>query len=282
MYVKKWLIPNQDRIMFSKKIHLNPILYIPFVLVLTWTPWLLAVSTGRGIENFAVKVLLLGGLLVPALVALVFILLSEEAEYHWDYWRRVFDPTLISRSSFRVMLLLPPAVTVAAILLSFLLGESMTQLRLVPQIRAHIPSILIFIFYTFFIGPFPEELGWRGYWLDKLKLRMSGLQASLLIAAVWALWHVPLFMVKGYPLQARAENPLLLAFYFLDLFPKSVIFTYLFFKNQRSTLAAILFHFMINFTGQLFELAPLTEGLATALYLLAAIFLAVRHKEIYK
>lgn len=102
---------------------------------------------------------------------------------------------------------------------------------------------------------------------------MSGLRASLLVAAVWALWHVPLFMVKGYPLQVKAGEPLLLAFYFLGLFPKSVIFTYLFFKNRRSTLAAILFHFMINFTGQLFELTPVTEGLVTALYLLAAIFM---------
>lgn len=268
--------------MFSKKIHINPFLYIPLVLFLTWIPWLLAVSTGRGLENLAVKVLLLGGLLVPAVVALAFILLGEEAEYHWDYWRRVFDPTLISRGSYRLIFFLSPVITVVAILISFLLGESLGQLRLVPQVRAHIPSILVFIFYTFFVGPFPEELGWRGYWLDKLKSRMSGLQASLLIAAVWALWHVPLFMVKGYPLQAKAAEPLLLAFYFLDLFPKSVIFTYLFFKNQRSTLAAILFHFMINFTGQLFELTPVTEGLVTALYLLAAIFIAVRNKEIFK
>ena len=268
--------------MFSKKIHIDPFLYIPFVLALTWIPWLLAVSTGRGLENLAVKVLLLGGLLVPAVVALAFILLGEEAEYHWEYWRRVFDPTLISRSGYRLILVLPPAITVVAILVSFLLGESLSQLRLVPQVRAHIPSLLVFIFYTFFIGPFPEELGWRGYWLDKLKSRMSGLQASLLVALVWALWHIPLFMVNGYPLQSRTEEPLLLALYFLDLFPKSVIFTYLFFKNQRSTLAAILFHFMINFTGQLFELTPVTEGLVTALYLLAAIFIAVRNKDIFK
>ncbi|MCX8160777.1 MAG: CPBP family intramembrane metalloprotease [Candidatus Saccharicenans sp.] len=268
--------------MFSKKLQINPFLYIPFVLVLTWVPWFLAISTGRGMENLAVKVLILAGLLAPAVVALVFILLGEEAEYHWDYWRRVFDPTLISRGSFRLIFFLPPVITVAAILLSFLLGESLGQLRLVPQVRAHIPSFLVFIFYTFFIGPFPEELGWRGYWLDKLQGHLSGLRASLLIAAVWALWHVPLFMVKGYPLQGKTENLLLTAFFFLDLFPKSVIFTYLFFKNQRSTLAAILFHFMINFTGQLFELAPVTEGLLAALYLLAAIFIALKNKEIFK
>lgn len=268
--------------MFSKKIHINPFLYIPFVLILTWIPWLLAVSTGQGLENLAVKVLLLGGLLVPAMVALAFILLGEEAEYHWDYWRRVFDPTLISRGSYRLIFFLPPIITVMAVFVSFLLGESLDQLRLVPQVQAHIPSILVFIFYTFFIGPFPEELGWRGYWLDRLRSRMSGLRASLLIALVWALWHIPLFMVTGYPLQTKADQPLLLAFYFLDLFPKSVIFTYLFFKNQRSTLAAILFHFMINFTGQLFELTPVTEGLVTAFYLLAAVFIAVRNKNIFK
>jgi len=115
--------------MFSKKININPLLYIPFVLVLTWTPWLLAVSTGRGIENFAVKVLLLAGLLVPALVALTFILLSEDAEYHWDYWRRVFDPTLITAGAVSGYFLLPPIVTLAAILISYLLGESLGQLR---------------------------------------------------------------------------------------------------------------------------------------------------------
>lgn len=268
--------------MFSKKIQINPFLFIPFVLTLTWIPWWLAVSTGRGMENLAVKVLLLAGLLAPAVVALVFILLSEEAEYHWDYWRRIFDPTLISPGSYRLIFILPLTITVISVLGSTFLGESLNQLRIVPQVRAHLPSILVFIFYTFFIGPFPEELGWRGYWLDKLKDRMSGLRASLLVALVWAVWHVPLFQVKGYPLQSKIQEPLFLAFYFIDLFPKSIIFTYIFLKNRRSTLAAILLHFMINFAGQLFELRLLTEGLVTALYLLVAIYLVVRNKEIFK
>ncbi|MGB9906452.1 MAG: CPBP family intramembrane glutamic endopeptidase [Candidatus Saccharicenans sp.] len=268
--------------MFSKKIHIDPFLYIPLVLALSWTPWWLAVSTGRGLENLAVKVLLLAGLLAPAVVALVFILLGEEAEYHWDYWRRVVDPTLISRGSYRLIFLLPVIITLLATLGSFIFGESLSQLKIMPQVRAHLPSILVFLFYTFFIGPFPEELGWRGYWLDKLKDRMSGLRASLLIALVWAVWYIPLFSVTGFPLQAKTREPLFLAFYFMELFPKSVIFTYLFLKNRRSTLAAILFHFMINFTGQIFELKPLTEGLVAALYLLVAIVLVVRNKEIFK
>lgn len=268
--------------MFSKKININPFLYIPFVLGLTWTAWFLAVSTGQGLENLAVKILLLAGLVVPAVVAIGFILLSEDAEYHWDFWRRAVDPTLINPAGYRFIFLLPVIITCLAILISLVFGQSLSQLLLIPQLRAHLPSILVFIVYTFFIGPVPEELGWRGYWLDILKAHISGLRASLLIAVVWGLWHVPLFMIKGYPLQNKTMEPLLIAFYFLDFFPKSVILTYVFYKNKRSTLAAIFFHFMVNFTGQIFSLSLITEGLQTAIYVIAAFYLVVSNKEIFK
>jgi len=268
--------------MSIRKIQIHPYLYIPFVLGLTWIPWFLAISTGRGVENLAVKVLLLAGLLVPALVAVAFMLLGEESEDNWNYWRRVFDPTLISKRGYREIFFIPLLITLAAILVSLALGQPLSQLRLINQVRAHLPSILIFVFYTFFVGPFPEELGWRGYWLDKLRNIMSGFKASLLIAVVWAVWSVPLFLVKGFTLQARASNVLLVLFYFLQLFPKSTIFTYIFYKNQKSTLAAILFHFMMNFVGQLFELSLITEGLQTLFYFILAAIIIGRNRAIFK
>jgi len=268
--------------MFAKKIHLHPYLYIPFVLGLTWGAWLLAVATGQGVENLAVKVLLVAGLLSPALVALAFILLGEDAEYHWDYWRRVFDPTLISKQGFRLIFFLPLAIIFVSVLASLAFGGQLSQLKIIPQVRAHIPSILFFLFYNLFIGPFPEELGWRGYWLDKLRHHLSGLKASLLVGLVWALWHLPLFLMRGYILQARSSHPLLVVLFFIELFPKSVILTYLFFKNGRSTLAAILFHFMINFVNQLFELNLVTAGIQTLLYIAVAVYLVGKNKEVFK
>jgi membrane protease YdiL (CAAX protease family) len=264
-----------------KKFQIKPFFYIPAVLVFSWMPWLLAVSTDQGMENLAVKILLLVGLLVPGLVALIFMFIGEESEYHWDYWRRVFDPGLINRNSYLLIFFLPVIITLGAILISFFFGESVSQFKIVPQVRAHIPSLAVYIFYIFFVGPFPQELGWRGYWLDKLKNHLSGLRASLLIALTWVFWHFPLFMVKGHPLESKTGDPLLVAFYLLNLFPISVILTYLFCKNQRSTLSAIFFHFMVAFSGQLFELQPLTEGLRTSLYLLVAIYLVVRNKKIF-
>lgn len=268
--------------MFSKKIQIHPYIYIPFVLGLTWATWLLAIATGQGVENPAVKVLLIAGLLSPALVALSFILLSEDAEYHWDYWRRVFDPTLISKEGWRLIFFLPLVIIIISILASLAFGGQLSQLKLIPQVRAHIPSILFFIFYNLFVGPFPEELGWRGYWLDKLTGYLSGLKASLLVGLVWALWHLPLFLVRGYILQVRSSHPLLAVLYFIELFPKSIIFTYIFFKNRKSTLAAILFHFMINFVNQLFEISLITAGIQTFLYIMVALCLAGKNKELFR
>lgn len=43
---------------------------------------------------------------------------------------------------------------------------------------------------TFGIG---EESGWRGYLLPELNKRFSILKASLIVAGVWMLWHLPAF-----------------------------------------------------------------------------------------
>jgi membrane protease YdiL (CAAX protease family) len=42
-----------------------------------------------------------------------------------------------------------------------------------------------------------EEFGWRGYLLPRLLARMGVLPASLLVGAVWTLWHLPGFFLSG-------------------------------------------------------------------------------------
>src|SRR3954452_24002935 len=38
-----------------------------------------------------------------------------------------------------------------------------------------------------------EETGWRGYLLPRLQQQVSPLMATVVVAAVWALWHAPMF-----------------------------------------------------------------------------------------
>jgi len=56
-----------------------------------------------------------------------------------------------------------------------------------PQVAATFASTVILV------GLF-EEVGWRGYALPALGPRLGELRASLIIGAVWSLWHLPLLI----------------------------------------------------------------------------------------
>jgi membrane protease YdiL (CAAX protease family) len=64
----------------------------------------------------------------------------------------------------------------------------------------------------------------------------------------------------------------------LDKIPQSILMTWLYNNNQRSTVTAILFHFMINFVGELFNLSLRAETIYIASCWVAALFVVVLWK----
>jgi len=82
-----------------------------------------------------------------------------------------------------------------------------------------------------------EELGWRGYLLNALKGRKF-LPASLIIGAVWGLWHFPLVLVgHNYPQHPAAGVGMMVAYCVL-LTPMMV---YIVIKS-KSVITAAIFH----------------------------------------
>jgi membrane protease YdiL (CAAX protease family) len=56
---------------------------------------------------------------------------------------------------------------------------------------------VVFLAVYLIMGPLSEEPGWRGYLLPKLRLRLTPLKVGLFFGPLWALWHLPLFLIPG-------------------------------------------------------------------------------------
>jgi membrane protease YdiL (CAAX protease family) len=91
-----------------------------------------------------------------------------------------------------------------------------------------------------FIGPI-EEFGWRGVALPLLQRRFAPLWAGLILGAIWALWHVPAFLLSGTPQSSWSFVP-----FFIGVVTIAVILTPMFNAARGSLLIAALFHFQMN------------------------------------
>jgi membrane protease YdiL (CAAX protease family) len=90
------------------------------------------------------------------------------------------------------------------------------------------------------LGPV-EELGWRGVALPLLQRRLAPVWAGLVLGAIWGLWHLPAFLLRGTPQSAWDFTPFL-----VGSVAVSVILTPLFNRTHGSILLAALFHFQLN------------------------------------
>ncbi len=99
----------------------------------------------------------------------------------------------------------------------------------------------------------PEELGWRGFALPRLQERFGPLRGTLLLGALWALWHLPFFLTSdhgggpGVDAGAVAAN---FAVFTAMVVALSVLFTVVFNRTGGSVLLVALLHTAID-TGQI-------------------------------
>jgi proline iminopeptidase len=63
--------------------------------------------------------------------------------------------------------------------------------------RLTLPNLLLLTAINLILGPLGEEAGWRGFLQPRLDARLGPARAALLIAAAWALWHLPLWAVDS-------------------------------------------------------------------------------------
>lgn len=98
----------------------------------------------------------------------------------------------------------------------------------------------IAVVVVFFVGGGQEELGWRAFALPALQQRFSAVIASLGVGVVWAVWHLPLFLLPG-----SGQSDLPLVPYVVAVLAASVVLAWLY-NASRSVVVPMLFHGGIN------------------------------------
>ena len=88
-----------------------------------------------------------------------------------------------------------------------------------------------------------EELGWRGYALPRLAEYLGLGAASIVLGAVWAVWHLPLFFLSDSGSTGQSFPA-----YLLQAMALSVAFAWIYWKTQGSLLLAMLMHASVNNT----------------------------------
>jgi len=249
-------------------------LYFAIAFGWTWLCWITAAALGLTVEAPAGGMLMLAGLLGPMIGGIVCTRrLGKEA---WrEYGRRIVDVKRIGGRFYAVIALIVPLLFVATVGLDRLLGGTGGVWEEgARQIAASPLSIIPFALTIFLIGPM-EEFGWRGFALDWLQERSNALTASLVLGVAWSLWHLPLFFVPGtYQNDLGLGTPSFWLFV-VGIVPLNVAFTWVYNNTNRSILGAMLLHFMVNFTGQLWAFTPRAELFSILLWGAIAVALPV-------
>jgi uncharacterized protein len=151
---------------------------------------------------------------------------------------------------YAVALFLPAAQAFTALGLHLLFGGELHRPSEVPTLQVGplgtplwLKALLLILMFTLGFDGLGEEVGWRGFALPRLLARYPALGASLVLGAIWALWHLPYALTEG---SAMADRPFYA--YLPQMFATSILFTWLFNNTWGSILLAILFHAAGNMT----------------------------------
>jgi len=130
------------------------------------------------------------------------------------------------------------AGTAGQITINRLLGNTFNGTLFLTQLGSFLPLLIL--------GPLSEEIGWRGYALERLQTRWNALTSSLIVGVVWALWHLPLFMMVGTS-QHELGDPFIS--FLIKITASSILYTWLYNNTKHSLWSAILLHWLYTYAS---------------------------------
>jgi uncharacterized protein len=121
------------------------------------------------------------------------------------------------------------------------------------------------------VNGFGEETGWRGYALPQLQRRFGPLGSTMIIAFLWAGWHIPqFFLLDSYK---DFSAPMLPVFVF-GLTCGAIVWTWLY-NHTGSILAVAVCHGLYNATGATKAATAGSGTIAAAMWTFFVVFAAI-------
>jgi len=113
-----------------------------------------------------------------------------------------------------------------------------------PKYDLSTPTLIFSALLNLLItGPLGEELGWRGYALPRLLKRFNPFVASLILGAIWGVWHLPAFFVS-----TLVQSGNFLPIFLFGALCTSILATWTFQHTGQSVLVTVLLHYMANYS----------------------------------
>lgn len=214
----------------------------------------------------------------PLVGVLYMIFRHESKAFRKDYWRRIIDFKRIDPIWYLLIIGLPVIANLTAIILDIIINGRHPAMGLISVLRENVLLVIpLAVFYVLF-GPLPEEMAWRGYALEKLQRSMDPLRASLILGLLWAVWHIPLFFLDNTYQKGLGLGTERFALYMLTFILQAVIMTWIFNSTRGSILSAILFHFAVNFSGEMYDISIQAEYLLFVTWIIICVIVIAQGK----
>lgn len=254
----------------------RPILFFALAYLFTWIFWVPAIF----IKGNAGALLMMIGLLSPAVVSTLFVVFSGSDLLKKDLKVKLVGLYKVKWRNVLLAILQFAGIVAASILLSLLFGQSLNQFSFTEDFSFTGVGIGT-AFVTITLAAILEEVGWKGYCEDSIGAYMNWFWESMIFGVIWSLWHLPLIFIEGTYHAGLMVNPLFVVNFFVSAVPMGFIITWVYLVSDRSILACIIYHFVVNFLQEKIAMTPETKCVETIVVTVVAAILVITNKDMF-
>jgi membrane protease YdiL (CAAX protease family) len=254
----------------------RPVLFFIVAYFFTWIFWIPAIFVS---ENLA-AVLMLIGLLAPAVVSTLFVLFSKSNALKRDLRNKIIGFYKVKWLNVLLAIFVFAIIVVCSIFISMAFGQSIEQFSFTEDFSftgVGISSALI----TITLASIIEEVGWKGYCEDSIGNYMNWFWESIIFGVLWSFWHFPLIFIQGTYQAGLMVNPLYVLNFFISGIPLGFVITWVYLVSDRSILACMIFHLCVNFMQEKIAMSPETKCVETIVITIGAAIIVIANKDMF-